>query len=133
MKALALFVVLSAVLQTAPATQTDACCIYLPEPHRVNISPELAQKMLIHKADLACPKVAMPARFTGTVVLNILIDKSGNVIRSAVISGPAMLQKPARRAVRKYKYKPYLLNNKAVEVVTTVAVVIDSYRDCHVE
>ena len=53
-----------------------------------------------------------------------------------------MLQKPVLDAVRKYKYKPYLmaldhsftsfpLNGKAVEVETTVSVTMDSYLDCH--
>ena len=50
---------------------------------------------------------------------------------SKVISGPAMLRKPILDAVRKYQYKPYLLNGKAVEVETTVSVTVDNYRDCH--
>ena len=41
-----------------------------------------------------------------------------------------MLRKAALNAVRKYKYKPYLVNGKAVEVETTTSVTIDNYRDC---
>jgi len=44
-----------------------------------------------------------------------------------------MLRKPVLDAVKKYKYKPYLLNNNAVEVVSTVSVEVDSRRDCHFE
>jgi len=75
----------------------------------------------------------MPARFIGIVVVSILIDKHGNVLRSTLISGPPMLRKPVLDAVKKYKYKPYLLNNNAVEVVSTVSVEVDSRRDCHFE
>jgi len=42
-----------------------------------------------------------------------------------------MLSKPVLDSVRKYKYKPYLLNGKAVDVETTVWVTMDSYLDCH--
>jgi protein TonB len=73
----------------------------------------------------------MAARVTATVVLAIVIDKNGDVLHPKVISGPAMLRKPVLDAVRKYKYKPYLLNGKAVEVETTVSVTMDSYLDCH--
>ena len=42
-----------------------------------------------------------------------------------------MLRKPVLDAIRKYKYKPYLLSGKAVEVETTVSVTMDSLLDCH--
>jgi len=84
----------------------------------------------------------MAAHVIGTVVVAIVIDKNGDVLHPKIISGPAMLQKPVLDAVRKYKYKPYLmaldhsftsfpLNGKAVEVETTVSVTMDSYLDCH--
>ena len=102
-------------------------------PHRVQVSPELAEKLIVHKAELACPRVAMPARFSGTVVVKVLIDTHGNVLQPRIISGPAMLRKTVLDSVRKYKYKPYLLNNTAVEMLSTVSVAVDSYRDCHFE
>ena len=73
----------------------------------------------------------MAARTKATVVLGIEIDKNGDVPFAKVISGPTMLRKPVLDAVRKYKYKPYLLNGKAVEVETTVSVTMDSALDCH--
>jgi periplasmic protein TonB len=112
--------------------QTDACCLTHPMPHRVRVSKELAEKMLTHKADLVCPRVAMPARFIGTVEVAVVIDTHGNVRQSTVISGPLMLKRPVLEAVRKYKYKPYLLNTTPVEMVSTVSVAVDSYRDCHI-
>lgn len=73
----------------------------------------------------------MAARVTATVVLDITIGRTGDVRFAKVISGPAMLLKPVLDAVRKYKYKPYLLNGKALEVETTVSVTMDSAFDCH--
>lgn len=101
------------------------------QPNEVNISPAVAEKLLIHKVDPdACPHVPCAARITATVVIGFSIDKNGNVLYPKVISGPAMLRKPVLDAVRKYKYKPYLLNGKPIEVETTVSVHIDTVADC---
>ena len=89
-----------------------------------------AEKLLVHKEPLECPHLGMPARITGTVVLAFVIDKKGNVQDAKVVSGPALLRPAVLRAVQKYKYKPLLLNNTAVEVLTTVTVNVDTYRDC---
>lgn len=75
----------------------------------------------------------MAARIKATVIVAFVIDKNGYVLRPKVVSGPAMLRKPVLDAVRKYKYKPYLLNGEAVAVGTTVSVTMDSYLDCHYE
>jgi len=65
-----------------------------------------------------------------TVVVAVDIDEDGNVVFAKTVSGPQMLLKPALKAVRKYKYKPYLVNGKAVASETAVKVVIDTARDC---
>ncbi|MDR3772919.1 MAG: energy transducer TonB [Terracidiphilus sp.] len=133
MRTIAILALLSAMATSGLLAQTDTCCIIHPMPHRVRVSAELAEKMLIHKADLVSQSAAMPARVTGTVVTAILIDTQGNVVHSTLISGPLMLQKPVLDALRKYKYNPCFLNDAAVEMVSAVSVTIDSYRDCHIE
>ena len=72
----------------------------------------------------------MAARISATVVVDFRLGKHGDVLHPTLISGPAMLRKPVLDAVRKYKYKPYILNGKAVDVETTVSVNIDTARDC---
>lgn len=59
---------------------------------------------------------------TGTVVVGFEIDENGKVLFPKVISGPVWPREPVLDAVRQYKYKPYLLNGKPVEVETTVSV-----------
>ena len=78
--------------------------------------------MLLHKEDIVCKQHGMSARVTGTVVAAIEIDRTGKVSSAKAISGPAMLIPPALSAVRKYRYKPYTLDNKPVTVETTVAI-----------
>ena len=100
-------------------------------PSRVWVSAARAEKMLVHKVDPdACLHLPMAARVTGTVVVVIEIDKHGDVIHQTVVSGPAILRKPVLDAVRRYKYKPYLLNTEPIGMKTTVSVVIDSLRGC---
>jgi len=72
----------------------------------------------------------MPPRFTATVVVAFELDREGTVRYPSVVSGPPLLRTPVLNAVRNYKYKPYLLNGKAVDVETTVPVSVDTYRDC---
>ena len=131
MKKAACFVLTLAILSIRLLAQTNPTKVL---PYEISISPEVAEKLLIHKVDPdACPHIAMAAHVIGTVVVDFDIDKNGNVLHPTAISGPAMLRKSVLDAVRKYKYKPYLLKGKAVEVETTVSVQIDTVRDCHVK
>lgn len=130
MKAIACLVLFLPVVAPGLFAQTNARPS-TEQPYEVQISAGVAEKLLIHKADIICPRIAMPAHVIATVVVAIEIDKNGDVLHPKVISGPAMLQKRVVDAVRKYKYKPYLLNGKAVSVETTVRVTLDSNLDCH--
>ncbi|MGC2745257.1 MAG: energy transducer TonB [Candidatus Angelobacter sp.] len=58
----------------------------------------------------------------GDVVVWFWIDKSGAVGNVRAIEGDQMLLQPAMDAVKQWRYTPYLLNGKPVEV-ETIAVV----------
>ncbi len=124
------FCLLATVLEPGLLSQTQAKPS-TSQPSQIQISAGVAEKLLVHKADIICPRVAMPARFLATVVVAIEIDRNGDVLHPKVISGPLMLQKRVLDAVRKYKYRPYLLNGVAVDVETIVNVTLDSSLDCH--
>lgn len=109
-------------LVVALASQAAYSQIVMAPPTRVQVAPELAEKMLIHKPDPVVLSRPMAARVMGTVVMKILISRTGHVLSPKVISGPRMLQQPALDAVRKYEYKPYLLNGQPVEVTTRVSI-----------
>lgn len=69
----------------------------------------------------------MEARVTGTVVIHFSLGRNGEVLCPKVISGPKMLQQPVLEAVRKYKYKPYLLDGEAIIVSTKISVITSNY------
>jgi len=55
-------------------------------------------------------------------VLHAIISKGGTIENLTVISGPPMLTAAALDAVKRWRYKPYLLNNEPTEVETTINV-----------
>jgi protein TonB len=124
MKTAACFVLLAAILAPGLFAQTQANSSP-HQPYEIQISAVVAGKLLIHKVAPVLSQAAMEAR--GTTVLVVDIGRNGDVLYAKVISGPALHRKPVLDAVRKYKYKPYLLSGKAVEVETTVSVTTANY------
>jgi protein TonB len=55
-------------------------------------------------------------------VLKALISPTGDVENLSLISGHPMLVQAAMDAVKQWKYRPYLLNGKAVTVETQITV-----------
>lgn len=54
--------------------------------------------------------------------MHVLISETGDVNEVSLISGHPMLAPAAIDAVKQWKYKPYLLNGKPVDVDTQVTV-----------
>lgn len=92
-------------------------------PRRVNISAGVAQGLLERKVAPEYPSEAMGRGIQGVVVLQALSGTDGKINDLRVISGPPVLQKAALDAVRKWRYRPYLLNGFPVEVMTTINVI----------
>jgi TonB family protein len=87
------------------------------------ISAGVASGLLLHKTAPVYPKFARDAHISGAVVLGATITKSGDLADLHIISGPSALRDSALDAARKWRYRPYLLDNKPVEVQTTINVV----------
>jgi TonB family protein len=68
------------------------------------------------------PLEAKAENVQGTVALHALISKLGTIEALQVISGPPMLRAAALDAVKKWKYRPHLVNGEPVEVETTISV-----------
>ena len=78
--------------------------------------------MLIHKVTPNYPGIAKAARVSGIVILTATISKTGEILSLHVECGPKVLQEPSLKAVREWKYRPYLLRGEPVEVQTTIKV-----------
>lgn len=137
MKAVACFLLCSAILaldllaQTRASSTdvlTDSFCKKLENQRPyIGISPGVAERLLIQKNAPVYKHLPMEVRITGTVVIHFELGKNGEVLCPRVITGPKILQQPILDAVRKYKYKPYLLNGKAIVVSTEISVATSNY------
>lgn len=91
-------------------------------PQRVRLSTDVAQGLLAAKVQPVYPELARAARIQGTVCLKGVISKEGDVAEVHLISGHPALAPAAIEAVKRWKYKPYLLDGRPVEVETQIQV-----------
>lgn len=77
---------------------------------------------LISQVEPVYPELARQARVQGSVVLEAEISRDGTVGNLNVLSGHPLLTQAALDAVKQWRYKPTLLNNEPVQVVTTLTV-----------
>jgi len=87
-----------------------------------HVKGTVTQGLLIHKVTPDYPKAARKAHIQGTVVLCASISKEGTIENLTVASGPPELVSSSIKAVKKWRYKPYLVNGEPVEVETEIRV-----------
>ena len=92
-----------------------------PITHQFRASSML-QGYLLHTVQPVYPSIARTARIQGPVVLAAIINRQGEISDLRVISGHPMLVAAAIDAVKKWRYKPYVLNNETIEVETQITV-----------
>lgn len=90
-----------------------------PAPARIS---HMSEGDLIHKVFPTYPPLARSARIQGEVVLQAVISKQGIIKDLRVVSVHPMLAPAAIDAVRRWRYRPYILNNEPVEVETQITV-----------
>ena len=83
--------------------------------------------MITHHVDPRYPISAQQQHIEGAVVLRVLISRDGKVEEATPMSGPEIFRQPAVDAVKKWQYKPYVLNGTAVDIESTVTVNFRSF------
>jgi protein TonB len=91
-------------------------------PVRIRVSQRVSEGLLIKKIDPEYPESARQKHVEGSVTLNAVIDKNGDVGQLSVVSGPTLLVPAALDAVRQWKYKPYLFQGEPLAMQTQVMV-----------
>jgi protein TonB len=95
-----------------------------PEPDRV-FPVELVSRapVALFRPVPAYPELARRARVEGIVVLEAVIDRSGNVVNVQIVRDLRLgCGEAAREAVRSWTYEPAMLNGRTVSVRMTVTV-----------
>ncbi|MBV9574683.1 MAG: energy transducer TonB [Acidobacteriales bacterium] len=88
----------------------------------VRLSEELAEKLLLEKIPPVYPEPALRAGLQGSVTLQAWIAKDGTIRELKLIDGPFLLGEAAFRAVKQWRYQPYLQNGQVVEAQTLVTI-----------
>ncbi|MGH9551200.1 MAG: energy transducer TonB, partial [Terriglobales bacterium] len=88
----------------------------------VSLSEELSRGLLLQKVLPSYPEQAVKARLQGPVVLQAWIGRDGSIQDLKLVRGSFLLGQAAYRAVKQWRYQPYLVNGRAVEAETFVTV-----------
>ncbi len=68
------------------------------------------------------PSAALRLHLSGTVVLTVTVSPTGKVTQVKTVSGNPLLAAAATAAVKNWRYEPFLLNGRPVQMDTTVRV-----------
>jgi TonB family protein len=88
----------------------------------ITLTPDAAAARLLHRVDPESPAAAVRRGILGPVQLQALINDRGEVTSLGLIEGDPALAAAAIKAVRQWRYQPYLVNGAAVSVQTQITV-----------
>jgi len=91
-------------------------------PKQVRVSQGVTQGLLITRVQPEYPKKALKKHLQGTVVMQAVISQTGDIKDLKVVSGDELLVPSAVKAVKQWKYRPYLQQGRPVEVETQITV-----------
>ncbi len=91
-------------------------------PELMRVSEGITQGLLVKKVNPVYPTQAREMHRQGTVQILANITKSGSISSAKVIKGDPMLGQAALAAVKQWKYEPYTLDGKPVDVQTQISV-----------
>ena len=93
-----------------------------PVLQTLHVSQGVSRGLLVKQVQPVYPPMALRLRTEGSVELLATISKDGDISAVKVLSGDPQLAHSAADAVKKWKYKAYLLNGEPVEIQTPVTV-----------
>jgi protein TonB len=99
------------------------------QPKRVRVSQGVIQRNIIEQPKPKYPKEARDRRIEGQVQIKVVLGTKGKLTQLEVIKGEPILAEAATKAVKKWRYKPYLLNGEPVEVETLITVNFQLHSD----
>ena len=88
----------------------------------LKVSQGVTQGLLTKRVQPVYPPQAMQMHIQGAVQMLATISKQGKIASVKVISGDPILSRAATDAVSQWRYKPYFLNGKPVEIQTQIVV-----------
>ncbi len=103
-------VIIAGALNTSPAPQPPAPT---PVPAPV-VARNLVPAIVISQVSPKYPDIAMRTRSSGTVVLQLDVDKQGKVVKATPISGSEVFYGEAIKAAMQWRYRPASINGNDI-------------------
>ncbi len=88
----------------------------------VHLGGRLRAPRQLRRVEPRYPALARQTHVVGTVIIEAVLDESGNVVEMKVVSGHPLLLQAALDAVREWKYEPTYLNDVPVAVQMNISV-----------
>jgi TonB family protein len=106
---------------TQTATTNDVVSNASQNSERVHLSTDTTQ-VVAHPVEPNYPMLAKEMKVQGSVVLEALIGKNGQIQSLRTVSGPTILSNAAREAVQQWRFKPYYQSGQPVDTVARITV-----------
>jgi TonB family protein len=103
---------------SSPAKKTANTDSTFQQAKIVELSADAAEGSLVRRVEPEYPERALAERVQGPVVLDVRIGQDGTVQEIKVQSGEPQLAEAATAAVRQWKFKPHIVDGRAVEMET---------------
>lgn len=88
----------------------------------VALSEEAARALLVHTVNPVYPPEALAQKLHGSVVLQAVIGRNGNVEDLKIVRGYFILGRAAISAVKQWKFQPYSVNGHAAATQTVITI-----------
>ena len=95
---------------------------------KLNVPPEVMESHCITMVSPTYPQTDGISRRHSTVVVRVVIWKSGSVYPMRAVSGDTSLEAEAMNAVRLWHYKPFLRDGEPIDVTTDIQVDFDAQK-----
>lgn len=111
-----------------PSSISSATALHLQESGtgaplgKLNVPAETMAKQCTTMVSPSYPQSMIGDSKSYTVVVRVVVWKSGNVSPVRLVSGPPSLQDEAMNAVRLWRYRPYSRDGEPLDVTTDVKV-----------
>ena len=87
-----------------------------------SVAGDVSDSRLIHRVEPQYPAEARARHIQGAVALDVQVGGDGAVHNITVVEGDPVLAEAAVQAVRQWRYRPYSVDGRAVEMQTRVTI-----------
>jgi TonB family protein len=102
------------ILESSGDSSGPVAQVYLPV--------EVVDDYILVRVQPMYPQAARQNNISGTVVIKTVIGKDGSVRETDPVAGNKFLAEAAMAAVSQWRYKPFVLNGKPIEVATDIRI-----------